>query len=120
MFISASAKLALPVRYSRRFCHSSRECFVRAAVHAQKEMTDETQMAAAPPRDNRGEVRAITFGIAGWSVPGLGHALQKMWGRAVTFFAGGGVLVFVRAGMRARPLASADGVGSAVRYYLRG
>src|SRR5260370_24568188 len=95
MFISASAKLALPVRYSRRFCHSSRECFVRAAGHVQKEMTDETQMAAAPPRDNRPEVRAITFGVAGWMVPGLGHPPQKMWGRPITFFALLRVLVVV-------------------------
>src|SRR5216684_1412654 len=109
MFISASAKLALPARYSRRFCRSSRECFVRAAVHAQKEMTDETQMAAAPPRDNRREVRAITFGVAGWMVPGLGHALQKMWGRAITFFAVVGVLVFVGAGMRGNLFNSVGG-----------
>src|SRR6266446_4028019 len=94
MFISASAKLALLVRYSRRFCHSSRECFVRAAVHVQKEMTDETQMAAAPPRDNRREVRAITF------------------------FAVVGVLVFVGAGMRGNLFNSDGGDAFATLGYL--
>jgi hypothetical protein len=33
-------------------------------------------------------------------VPGLGHALQNMWGRALTFFLVVGTLVFVGAGMR--------------------
>jgi len=63
-------------------------------------MSDETQIAADPPRDNKREARAIAFGVAGWLVPGLGHALQRMWGRALTFFLVVGVLVFVGAGMR--------------------
>ncbi|HXN50705.1 MAG TPA: DUF6677 family protein [Candidatus Acidoferrum sp.] len=71
-------------------------------------MTDETQIVAASPPDTKGEVRAIAFGIAGWLVPGLGHALQKMWGRAITFFAVVGVLVFVGAGMRGN-LFNSDG-----------
>ncbi len=91
---------------------------MRAAVHAQKEMTDETQMAAAPARDNRREVRAITFGVAGWMVPGLGHALQKMWGRAITFFAVVGVLVFVGAGMRGNLFNSDGGDAFATLGYL--
>jgi hypothetical protein len=63
-------------------------------------MTDETQIAAAPPVDTKREARAIAFGVAGWLVPGLGHALQKMWGRAITFFIVVGALVLVGAGMR--------------------
>jgi hypothetical protein len=63
-------------------------------------MTDEVQIASATPRDSKREARAIVFGIAGWLVPGLGHALQKMWGRALTFFLVVGTLVFVGAGMR--------------------
>jgi hypothetical protein len=66
----------------------------------QKEMTDDTQVVAAPAPNPKREARAIAFGIAGWLVPGLGHALQKMWGRALTFFIVIGVLVFVGAGMR--------------------
>ena len=63
-------------------------------------MTDDTQVAAAPAPNPKREARAIAFGIAGWLVPGLGHALQKMWGRALTFFIVIGVLVYVGAGMR--------------------
>ena len=63
-------------------------------------MTDETHIAVALPVDTKREARAIAFGVAGWLVPGLGHALQKMWGRAITFFVVVGALVFVGAGMR--------------------
>src|SRR5260370_2517243 len=63
-------------------------------------MTDETQIAATPPPDAMREARAIALGIAGWLVPGLGHALRKMWGRALAFFLVVGVLVFVGAGLR--------------------
>jgi hypothetical protein len=44
--------------------------------------------------------RAWAIGIAGWVVPGLGHALQKMWGRAVVVFAAVALLVFAGASMR--------------------
>src|SRR5258708_34556178 len=81
-------------------------------------MTDETQIAAAPPWDNKREGRAIAFGVAGWLVPGLGHALQKMWGRALTFFAVSGVLVFVGAGMRGNLFNSEGGDAFAALGYL--
>jgi hypothetical protein len=78
-------------------------------------MTDETQITTAetqittpPPGNSRSEGRAIAFGIAGWLVPGLGHALQKMWGRALTFFVVVAVLVYVGAGMRGN-LFNSDG-----------
>jgi hypothetical protein len=38
--------------------------------------------------------------FAGWVLPGLGHALLKMWGRAVACFLLVGILVFAGAGMR--------------------
>jgi hypothetical protein len=44
--------------------------------------------------------RAWAIGVAGWVVPGLGHALQKMWGRAVVVFAAVALLVFAGASMR--------------------
>jgi hypothetical protein len=81
-------------------------------------MTDETHIVAAPPRDTGREARAIAFGIAGWLVPGLGHALQKMWGRALTFFAVVGVLVFVGAGMRGNLFGSEGGDAFAALGYL--
>lgn len=47
-----------------------------------------------------GENRAWAIAIAGWLVPGLGHALQRMWGRAVVVFASVGLLVAAGASMR--------------------
>jgi len=47
-----------------------------------------------------GESRAVAFGIAGWLLPGLGHALQKMWGRALVVFFAVGLLVYAGASMR--------------------
>jgi hypothetical protein len=81
-------------------------------------MTEETQIAADPPRDNNREARAIAFGLAGWLVPGLGHALQKMWGRALTFFLVVGLLVFVGAGMRGNLFNSRGGDAFAALGYL--
>jgi hypothetical protein len=43
---------------------------------------------------------AYGIGVAGWLVPGLGHALLKMWGRAAACFLTVGVLVMLGAGMR--------------------
>lgn len=54
----------------------------------------------APPRDSKREMLALVVGVAGWLVPGLGHALMKMWGRALICFLTVGVLVWVGAGMR--------------------
>jgi hypothetical protein len=51
-------------------------------------------------QDPRREKLAIAIGLAGWLVPGLGQALQKMWGRAVACFLTVGALVFLGAGMR--------------------
>jgi len=81
-------------------------------------MAEETQIATTPAPDTRREARAIAFGIAGWLVPGLGHALQKMWGRALTFFAVVGVLVFVGAGMRGNLFSSEGGDAFAALGYL--
>lgn len=52
------------------------------------------------PQNSRREGLALVVGLAGWLVPGLGHALMKMWGRAVICFLTVGVLVWVGAGMR--------------------
>ena len=34
----------------------------------------------------------MIFGVAGWLLPGLGHALQLMWGRALIVFLAVGLL----------------------------
>jgi len=63
-------------------------------------MADETAVPAAAPHASKSEAVALLFGVAGWLVPGLGHALQKMWGRAVACLLTIGLLVFVGAKMR--------------------
>jgi hypothetical protein len=46
------------------------------------------------------DFRAIAIAITGWILPGCGHALLRMWGRAVTVFLAVGFLVYLGAGMR--------------------
>jgi hypothetical protein len=48
----------------------------------------------------RNESRAFATGVAGWLLPGLGHALQRMWGRASVVFLAVGSLVYTGASMR--------------------
>jgi len=69
-------------------------------------MADETAAPAAPPQDSRRETMAYAIGVAGWLVPGLGHALMKMWGRAVMCFLTVGMLVILGAGMRGNVFSS--------------
>ena len=64
-----------------------------------------------PPRthrDNSSEGKAWSVAIAGWLVPGLGHALQRMWGRAAVVFITVGLLVIAGASMRGN-LFTSDG-----------
>jgi len=46
------------------------------------------------------ETKAWGVAVAGWLVPGLGHALQRMWGRAVVVFITVGLLVVAGASMK--------------------
>jgi hypothetical protein len=46
------------------------------------------------------ESKAWVVAIAGWLLPGLGHALQRMWGRAAVVFVTVGILVIAGASMR--------------------
>jgi len=62
-----------------------------AAVREQSAIADKI----VPP-----ETKAWGVALAGWLVPGLGHALQKMWGRAVVVFLTVGLFVFAGASMR--------------------
>ncbi len=62
---------------------------------AQITSTPPSREVAAP-----GESHALAFGIAGWFLPGLGHALQRMWGRALVVFLAVGLLVFAGASMK--------------------
>lgn len=60
----------------------------------------ETTLPAARPHDAKREALAFLVGVAGWLVPGMGHALLKMWGRAVVCFLTVGALILIGAGMR--------------------
>src|SRR2546425_13208740 len=62
-------------------------------------MADEMAAPVAPPQDSRRETMAFVIGVAGWLVPGLGHALMKMWGRAARGFLTVGLLVILGAGI---------------------
>jgi hypothetical protein len=63
-------------------------------------MADETAVQLAPQQDSRRETVALLIGAAGWLVPGLGHAILKMWGRAMACFLTVGLLVIFGTGMR--------------------
>lgn len=65
-------------------------------------MADETTIdePLSPSQNSKREALALVVAVAGWLVPGLGHALQKMWGRALICFFTVAVLVWVGAGMR--------------------
>jgi hypothetical protein len=75
--------------------------------------TEATTAAAAiavpPEHQARNEVFAFAIGVAGWLVPGLGHALQKMWGRALGCFLTVGALVFLGVAMRGNLFSSEGG-----------
>jgi hypothetical protein len=59
----------------------------------------ETQVASTE-HPQKSELVAIAIGVAGWLVPGMGHGLQKMWGRALGCFLTVAALVFLGVGMR--------------------
>ena len=63
-------------------------------------MAEEAAPVVDQPQNSRREALAFVVALAGWLVPGLGHALMKMWGRAVICFLTVGLLVWVGAGMR--------------------
>lgn len=71
-----------------------------------EELTDRTNEDALQTQEVQqapevlNEHRAWLIGIAGWLVPGLGHALQRMWGRAGVVFLAVGLLVITGARMR--------------------
>ena len=69
-------------------------------------MADETAALTAPPQDSRRETIAFVIGVAGWLVPGLGHVLMKMWGRAAACFLTVGILVILGTAMRGNVFSS--------------
>jgi len=72
--------------------------------------TSEELSEATPPRNAGGEAlstaRTVAVALAGWLLPGLGHALLRMWGRALAIFLTVGFLVYLGAGMRGNVFAA--------------
>jgi|SRR5271156_3308538 len=60
-------------------------------------------------RAEKRKAAAYAIAVAGWVVPGLGHAILKMWGRAAACFLTVGLLVVLGAGMRGNIFASGGG-----------
>lgn len=68
-----------------------------------QESNETTPVETVPPDTGTSpasENSALGVAIAGWLLPGLGHALQRMWGRALIVFVTVGLLVFAGASMR--------------------
>jgi hypothetical protein len=81
-------------------------------LHGIHFMTEETTPAPpiAPPHpapaaspahsESKRATLALVAAVAAWLIPGLGHALLKMWGRALAIFFSVGLLVILGSGMR--------------------
>jgi hypothetical protein len=81
-------------------------------------MTEETQTVETPAGDSRREGLAMGIGVAAWILPGLGHALQKMWGRALACFLTVAALVVIGSGMRGNLFTSDGGDAFATLGYI--
>src|SRR3974390_208546 len=104
---STITKRESPVRFRPRFCRCLPDPMDE---HNQVSEQREQSLASAPlpaPElaGNNGvaadaETKAWGVAVAGWLLPGLGHALLKMWGRAAVVFFTVGALVVAGATMR--------------------
>src|SRR5207247_8573990 len=77
-----------------------------APVAPQHDSTRDTTTPGALSPDYRHETMAYVIGVAGWLVPGLGHALLKMWGRAAVCFLAVGTRGVLGAGLRGNVFSS--------------
>jgi hypothetical protein len=77
-----------------------------ASVASPERSEHATPIRGAQPQDVYSQetefydFRAIAIAISGWILPGFGHALLRMWGRAVTISLAVGFLVYLGAGLR--------------------
>jgi len=91
-----------------------------AQSSTQTSVSDEmgADLSATGQREPRSARLAYLIGIAGWIMPGLGHAILKMWGRAVACFLTVGVLVVIGAGMRGNLFSAGGGDAFATLGYI--
>ena len=73
---------------------------IAAVPAAAARANDATDALSNSKEANSSEFRGLAIGVLGWLIPGLGHALLKMWGRAIAIFLTVGLLVYLGAGMR--------------------
>jgi hypothetical protein len=82
-------------------------------------MADEAQtIEVAPSPVVQREGPAIAIGVAAWLLPGLGHALLKMWGRAIACLLTVAALIYIGAGMRGNLFTSEGGDAFATLGYV--
>jgi len=70
-------------------------------------MADKREVKTGPAGARNQDLLSYACGLGGWLLPGLGHALLKMWGRAVVTFVLVGVLVLAGVSLRGNVFASA-------------
>ena len=71
-----------------------------AAPSPMRESRTDPSESRIAPSENRRAIVALVVAVAGWVLPGLGHALLKMWGRALACFFTVALLVLLGTGMR--------------------
>jgi hypothetical protein len=77
---------------------------------AQTPATQESSPVPVRPEPTlQRELRSWMCALAGWLVPGLGHALQEMWGRAFVVFTAVGLLVYTGASLKGNVFTSNGG-----------
>jgi hypothetical protein len=81
-------------------------------------MMEEPQVTVPPVRHQKPEPLAVAIGIGAWILPGLGHAVLKMWGRAIACFLTVGLLVVIGAGMRGNLFTAEGGDAFAALGYV--
>lgn len=70
-------------------------------MNGETEVAKENSAAAtAQEYQPKSEAAALAIGVAGWLLPGLGHAILKMWGRAAAIFLTVAALVLIGVSLR--------------------
>lgn len=62
-------------------------------------MMAQRQVAEVEQTGYSGKAKAVLLAISAWIVPGMGHALQRRFGRALIYFSSVGVLVAIGVAM---------------------
>src|ERR1700720_4185161 len=91
-----------------------------AQSRTQTSVSDEmaADLSATGQREPRSARLAYLIGIAGWIMPGLGHAILEMGGRAGAGFLTGGAPVVIGAGLRGNLFSAGGGDAFATLGYI--